>query len=120
LSGANLRGADLIKADLSEADLRWADLSGANLRGADLSRADLRRADLSGADLRGADLDFASWPLHCGGTQAKVDERLACQLAYHAFNQVHTESMKLALEPIRPLAQRFITEFRKDATPLIW
>ena len=62
-----------------------ADLSGANLRGADLHRADLREADLHRADLSEANIDFACWPLWCGSLRAKVDDRIARQLLYHAF-----------------------------------
>ena len=119
LRNANLIGANLRSADLSGADLSGADLSGADLRNANLRGADLRNANLRGADLRNANLDFASWPLHCGGALAKFDTRLALQLIYHAFNQDHQDPEILkALEPLRPLAQRFISEFRTDATPL--
>jgi hypothetical protein len=80
---ANLRGADLREADLRWADLRGADLRWADLRGADLRWADLRGAGLSGADLQGADLDFSDWPLWCGSLDARVDQGIAAQLAYH-------------------------------------
>jgi hypothetical protein len=85
LREADLRGADLGGADLREADLRGADLGGANLRRADLGGANLRRANLRGADLREANTDFACWPLWCGSLRAKVGERIARQLMYHAF-----------------------------------
>ena len=82
---ANLRFADLNVADLSGADLKFANLSCADLSGADLSEADLRYADLSGADLRGADLsganfDYSCFPLWCGGTDFKCDDKLILQL----------------------------------------
>ena len=83
LRGADLRGADLSDADLRGADLRGADLRGADLRDADLSGADLSDADLSGADLSDADLDYSCWPLWCGSLGAKVDQRIAAQIAYH-------------------------------------
>ena len=88
LRGANLHGADLRWAKLHGANLDGANLRGANLRGADLAwadlaMADLRWADLRGADLHGADLDFSCWPLWCGSKSAKVDARLAQQLAAH-------------------------------------
>ena len=101
--------------------LNWpgANLRGADLRFANLSGANLRFANLSGANLRSADLDFASWPLHCGGTRAKLDVRSSLQLIYHAFNQDHQDpEIRAALEAIRPLAQRFIDKHRSDATPL--
>jgi hypothetical protein len=73
------------KADLRGADLRGADLRVADLRGADLRGADLRVADLREADLSGANIDFSCWPLWCGSLNAKIDERIARQLLYHAF-----------------------------------
>ena len=84
-SRANLSGADLFRADLSGADLSRANLCGVNLSQADLCEANLSQANLSGADLAGADLDFGQWPLWCGSLGAKVDERLARQLVYHAL-----------------------------------
>ena len=120
LSYADLVGADLVGADLSGADLSYADLSGADLVGADLVGANLRGADLSDADLSGADLDFASWPLHCGGTRAILGRRCSLQMIYHAFNQQHQDlGIIEALEVLRPLAQEFISAFRPDATPLV-
>ena len=93
LSGADLRGADLGQANLDcagldHADLRGADLSRAylgqaDLRGADLSGADLSRAGLRGADLRGADLDNSCWPLWCGATDVKIDDRIVAKLLFH-------------------------------------
>ena len=75
----------------------------ADLTGARLTGADLRGADLRGADLTGADLDFSSWPLWCGSTKAKVDDRLSRQLVYHAIC-------------VMSQAQR--SEFLKD--PIAW
>lgn len=46
-------------------------------------RANLQWADLQEVDLRGANLDYSCWPLWCGSLDAKVDQRLAAQLAYH-------------------------------------
>ena len=106
--------------------LGWAgaNLAGANLEGADLEGAIMRGANLEGANLEeailwGANLDFACWPLWCGGTRAKLDTRGSLQLIYHAFNQDHLDpEIRAALEPLRPFAQRFIDEYRHDATPL--
>ena len=85
-----------------------------------LYKANLREADLRGADLRGADLDFTSWPLWCGGTNAKLDDRIACQLAYHAYNQDYQDPESLAaLEPIRVMAQRFIDAYRSGDAPAL-
>lgn len=91
LRWANLQGADLQGADLQGTNLRGADLQGANLREADLRKADLqganlRGADLREADLRWADLDFSCWPLWCGSSNVKIDEKQAKQLLAHAFN----------------------------------
>ena len=60
-----------------------ANLTGANLTGADLTGANLMGADLTRADLTGADLDYSCWPLWCGSVGAKVDARIAAQLAAH-------------------------------------
>ena len=35
------------------------------------------------ANLWGANLDYSCWPLWCGSLGAKVDKRIAVQLAYH-------------------------------------
>lgn len=83
LQGADLQGADLKGADLQGANLRWADLRGADLKGADLKGANLRGAELQWANLKGADFDYSCWPLWCGSLDAKADQRLAAQLAYH-------------------------------------
>jgi hypothetical protein len=40
----------------------------------------------SRANLTGANLDFAAWPLWCGSLKAKIDRRLAAQLAYHLIS----------------------------------
>lgn len=55
----------------------------ADLRGANLSRSDLCEADLRGADLRGANLDYSCFPLWCGGTRFKADDRLVMQVMAH-------------------------------------
>ena len=78
LQGADLHGADLHGADLHDADLHDADLWRANLHG-----ADLHDANLHGANLWGTDLDYACWPLWCGSRGARVDARIAAQLAAH-------------------------------------
>jgi uncharacterized protein YjbI with pentapeptide repeats len=45
--------------------------------------ADLSKANLSKANLSKANLDFSCWPLWCGSLNAKVDQRIINQLAYH-------------------------------------
>ena len=86
LRGADLQDANLQGADLRDANLRGADLRDANLRGANLRYANLRDANLRGADLRRADLDFSCWPLWCGSSNVKIDDRIARQLLAHAFS----------------------------------
>ena len=46
-------------------------------------RANLQDANLRDANLQGADVDYSCWPLWCGSLDAKVDRRIAAQLAYH-------------------------------------
>ena len=69
-----LRGAESGK----RADLRDADMQIADMRGADMLGANIRDADM-----RGANVDYSCWPLWCGSLDAKVDRRIAAQLAYH-------------------------------------
>ena len=83
LQDADLQGANLQGAELQDADLQRANLRGANLQWADLQWADLQGANLRGANLQGADFDYSCWPLWCGSLDAKVDQRLAAQIAYH-------------------------------------
>ena len=83
LQMANLQWVDLQEANLQRADLREANLQRADLQRANLQRADLRGADLQGANLRGADFDYSCWPLWCGSLDAKADQILAAQIAYH-------------------------------------
>ena len=83
LKYADLRNANLNGADLRHINLRWADLKYADLRNANLNGADLRYTNLRWADLENTDLDYSSWPLWCGSFEAKVDTRIAAQLAYH-------------------------------------
>ena len=73
LQMANLRGVDLQEANLQRADLREANLQRADLRGANLQRANLQMADF----------DYSCWPLWCGSLDAKADQILAAQIAYH-------------------------------------
>jgi uncharacterized protein YjbI with pentapeptide repeats len=113
LTGANLRGADLLEANLHEANLTWADLTG----------ADLTRANLRGADLRGANLDLSSGiPFHCGGTQAKIDDRIFSQMLYH-LTRMDVSScsggVKEAIEAIKDMAvSDLFCEYRDDVKPL--
>ena len=83
---------------------KWLEGNGgerADLRGADLRRANLKGADLRGADLSGADLDYSCFPLWCGGTDFKCDERLVLQLLAHVSTlHFETENIEL-LETIK-------------------
>ena len=79
-----LRGAESGKrADLQDADMQIADMRGADMRGADMRGADMLGANIRYADMRGANVDYSCWPLWCGSLDAKVDRRIAAQLAYH-------------------------------------
>jgi hypothetical protein len=119
LYGANLTGADLAEANLAGANLYRANLTRANLTEANLYGANLTEANLYGANLYGANMDMSCWPLSCGGTMVKISMRMSLQLIYHAFNQTHEDKDVLAaLEPLRPLAERFHSEFRKDSPKL--
>lgn len=71
------------RANLQMANLQWVDLQEANLQWANLQWANLRGANLRGANLRGADFDYSCWPLWCGSLDAKADQILAAQIAYH-------------------------------------
>jgi len=84
-----------VRAYLTGADLTGADLTGADLRGADLRGADLTGAYLTRAYLRGADLDFSCLPLHCGGLNFKVDEKIIKQLLYHVINIADYSDIKI-------------------------
>ena len=129
LSSANLCYANLRNADLRDANLRNANLSSAilcyaNLRNADLSSANLCYANLCGSDLRDANLcranlDMSAWPLWCGGTQTYLDRRRSLQMIYHLFNQHHQDpEIHAALEALRPLANEFRENHRRDAPAL--
>jgi hypothetical protein len=102
------------RANLRRANLQGADLQGANLQGANLRGADLRRANLQGADL-----DYACWPLWCGSLAAKIDRRIAAQLAYHflaVWPEARTASLlKLANEFHRTECPRLKKEKRRCA-----
>jgi len=127
LQGANLQGADLQRADLQGADL-WranlqrADLKRADLQGANLQRANLQRANLQRANLKGANLDFSSWPLWCGSTDAKADDRLFAQLLFHLTRLDVSETsggVREAMEHIRSMsASDLFCEYRRDVKRL--
>ncbi len=87
------------------ADLHGADLRGADLRGADLRGADLRYADLQRADLRGADFDYSAFPLWCGGTRFKADDRLVAQVLAHLCSLEVSDTARAELDKILPFAR---------------
>ena len=93
--------------------------SRADLRFANLSRADLSGANLRDAILCRANLDMSAWPLWCGGTQTYLDRRRSLQMIYHLFNQHHQDpEIHAALEALRPLANEFRENHRRDAPAL--
>ena len=71
------------KLDILQCHLEWVHFMGEKGKRADLSGADLSGADLRGADLRGADLDNSCWPLWCGATDVKIDDRIVAKLLFH-------------------------------------
>ena len=97
--------ADLQGANLQDADLEYANLRDANLRGADLRGANLKGADLKYADLQGANLDFSCYPLWCGGTQFKADDRLITQVLAHVCSLDVSPKAKAELDKIREFAK---------------
>ena len=107
---ANLRNADLHDANLQLANLRNADLQGANLHGANLRNADLRNADLQGANLQGANLqganlDYSCFPLWCGGTKFKADDRLVAQVLAHLCSLDVSDKARAELDKVLDLAK---------------
>ena len=84
-TGVSLNYASLDRASLDDASLDGASLDYASLNYASLDYASLNRASLDGASLNGASLDYSAWPLWCGSLTARVDNRIAAQLLFHAF-----------------------------------
>ena len=83
------------------------------------SRANLCGSDLRDANLCRANLDMSAWPLWCGGTQTYLDRRRSLQMIYHLFNQHHQDpEIHAALEALRPLANEFRENHRRDAPAL--
>lgn len=67
---------------------------------AELNEAELNHAALNGAELNCV-LDYSAWPLWCGSTKAKVSDRIAMQLAYHAICVMSKEQQERFLaDPI--------------------
>ena len=71
-------------------------------------RADLRGANLRGANLGGADIDFAAWFMGCKSFGAKVDIRIAAQIAIH-FCKLDCDKpeVKEAQKLLAPIANQF-------------
>ena len=85
-----------------------ADLQRANLQWVDLQEANLQWANLQGAKLRGANLDYSCWPLWCGSLDAKADQRLAAQIAYHFCRLDYDDPEYIkARNAIRDFANKF-------------
>jgi hypothetical protein len=95
LQEANLQGANLQGADLQEANLQEADLQGANLRG----------ANLRGADLQGANFDYSCFPLWCGGTRFKADDKLIKQVLAHLCSLIVSPEAAEIIDKIRDYAK---------------
>ena len=105
LRGYDLQGADLQRANLRSANLQGADLQGADLQRADLQGADLQRADLRSADLQGASLDYSVFPLWCGGTRFKADDRLVAQVLAHLCSLDVSEAARAELDKVLAFAR---------------
>ena len=101
LQGADLRGVNLLDSDLWGTDLRDADLRDTDLRGAKLQHVNLR-----GADLRGADLDYSCFPLWCGGTKFKANDKLVMQILAHLCSLDVSDTARRELDKIRDFAKQ--------------
>jgi len=106
LQRMDLRGADLRDVGLLDANLWGASLRDTDLRGVDLRGAKLQHADLRGADLRGADLDYSCFPLWCGGTKFKADDKLVMQVLAHLCSLDVSDTARRELDKIRDFAKQ--------------
>lgn len=95
MSNTNLSNTNLFYADMSNTNLSYANLSNSDLSYANLSNSDLSHADLRNANLSGANLDYSCWPLWCGSLNAKADEALCSQLAYHLARLMQNSGVSL-------------------------
>jgi hypothetical protein len=102
LQGANLHNANLSEAELFGANLYNANLQDVNFQNAELFSVNLRNANLKGANLQGANLHYADidnscLPLHFGGLNWEIDERIAMQLIYHVCSMKCNSKKFIAL-----------------------
>ena len=88
-----LKMDNLGRMQMSNANLKGANLDGANLKGANLYGANLK-----GANLVRANIDFSCFPIWCGGTNIKIDDRIACQLIYHLISCFNNENVSVELK----------------------
>lgn len=126
--GISMRKLSKEKLDILQCHLEWVHFMGekgkrADLSGADLSDAYLGQADLRGADLRGADLDNSCWPLWCGATDVKIDDRIVAQLLFHLTrldDSVCSSGVREAMSHIRSMAiADLFCEYRNDVPKLV-
>jgi hypothetical protein len=88
----------------------------ANLQGAELQGANLRGATLRGADLQGANFDYSCFPLWCGGTRFKADDKLIKQVLAHLCSLIVSPEAAEIIDKIRDYAK---TSHRADACGLL-
>ena len=91
-----------------ELHLKWIQNESDGER-ANLERANLNGANLKWANLEGADLDFSSgFSFRCSSFGAKIDIRIAAQMAYHFCRMTSDEpEVKSAQDQIKDLANMF-------------
>lgn len=75
------------------------------------------------ADLRGACLDDSCWPLWCGATDVKIDDRIVAQLLFHLTrldDSVCSSGVREAMSHIRSMAiADLFCEYRNDVPKLV-
>lgn len=82
--------------------------------------------DLWGVDLSGANMDFSTWELSCNTLQGtKVNDRLVCQLLYHALRlniSACSSEIKEDIDKIRklPIARKFRELYHTDIIKEQW
>lgn len=101
------------KLDILQCHLEWVHFMGEKGK----------RADLRDADLRGACLDDSCWPLWCGATDVKIDDRIVAQLLFHLTrldDSVCSSGVREAMSHIRSMAiADLFCEYRNDVPKLV-
>lgn len=101
---------------------QWVESNGAQGKRANLYDADLRSANLRSANLYGANLDYSCFPLWCGSTKVKVDDRFVAQLLFHLTrldDACCSGGVREAMAHIRNMAvSDLFCEYRTDISKL--